>query len=171
MSLEDRDWYRAEVKRRSQSTGNPGARPLGVTATSRKRRPALLPMGIAAIVAAIAVVLPVAATTNCGFEGWLSMPEACWRSGWMEIAARVAERVLNEERVAGTELPNVIIPTGSGHAPQGHIVPSRAVRPPRNCTEARSWGLENIPRGSPYYAPWLDGDDDGLACEPWPRRG
>jgi len=38
---------------------------------------------------------------------------------------------------------------------------------PRNCTEARARGLENIPRGSPYYAPWLDADNDGLACEPW----
>ena len=144
MSLEDRDWYRAEVKRRSQSTGNLGTRPLVVTATPSKRRPASLTMEIAAlaIVGAIAVVLPVAVTTNCRFEGWLSMPEACWRSGWMEIAARVAVRVLNEERVAGPELPNVIVPTGSVHAPQSRIVPSRAVRPPRNCTEARSWGLD-----------------------------
>jgi hypothetical protein len=38
---------------------------------------------------------------------------------------------------------------------------------PRNCTEARAMGLENIPRGSPYYASWLDRDNDGLACEPW----
>ena len=28
-------------------------------------------------------------------------------------------------------------------------------------------GLQNIPRDSPYYAPWLDRDNDGLACEPW----
>jgi hypothetical protein len=38
---------------------------------------------------------------------------------------------------------------------------------PRNCTEARAMGLENIPRSSPYYAPWLDRDNDGLGCEPW----
>ena len=35
-------------------------------------------------------------------------------------------------------------------------------RATRNYTEARALGLENIPRGSPYYAPWLDRDDDGL---------
>lgn len=38
---------------------------------------------------------------------------------------------------------------------------------PRNCTHARAMGLRNIPVGSRYYAPWLDGDGDGLACEPW----
>ena len=38
---------------------------------------------------------------------------------------------------------------------------------PKNCAEARAMGLENIPRGSPYYGPWLDRDNDGLACEPW----
>jgi hypothetical protein len=43
-------------------------------------------------------------------------------------------------------------------------------RAPRNCTEARAMGLENIPKGSPYYAPWLDADNDGLACEPWRGR-
>ncbi|MGE0223929.1 MAG: excalibur calcium-binding domain-containing protein [Acetobacteraceae bacterium] len=41
---------------------------------------------------------------------------------------------------------------------------------PRNCGEARTRGLRNIPRGSPYYAPWLDADDDGIACEPWLGR-
>ena len=38
---------------------------------------------------------------------------------------------------------------------------------PRNCTEARAMGLQNIPIGSPYYASHLDRDNDGLACEPW----
>jgi Excalibur calcium-binding domain len=45
-----------------------------------------------------------------------------------------------------------------------------APRPPRNCTEVSAKGRENIPRGSPYYAPWLDADNDGLACEPWHGR-
>jgi hypothetical protein len=81
---------------------------------------------------------------------WLGVPIVI-------IAARVVDHVLDEMRVAGQELPSV-------------IVPSNGARPPRNCTEARSWGLQNIPRGSPYYAPWLDADNDGLAYEPWPRR-
>ena len=48
------------------------------------------------------------------------------------------------------------------------IVQGPSDGPPRNCNEARRRGLENIPRGSPNYASWLDGDNDGLACEPWP---
>jgi hypothetical protein len=44
------------------------------------------------------------------------------------IVARVFDRVMDEMRVARP-------------------------RPPRNCTEAQSWGLQDIPRGSPYYAP------------------
>jgi excalibur calcium-binding domain-containing protein len=43
---------------------------------------------------------------------------------------------------------------------------SNYAKAPRNCTEARAWRLENIPRDSPYYASWIDADDDGLA-----RRG
>jgi hypothetical protein len=41
---------------------------------------------------------------------------------------------------------------------------------PRNCTAARAMGLQNIRRGSPFYGPWLDADNDGVACEPWPGR-
>ncbi len=29
---------------------------------------------------------------------------------------------------------------------------------------------KDIPRGDPDYAPWLDGDQDGLACESRPPR-
>jgi len=35
----------------------------------------------------------------------------------------------------------------------------------RTCAQARGAGMQNIPRGSPYYAPWLDADGDGIACE------
>jgi hypothetical protein len=38
---------------------------------------------------------------------------------------------------------------------------------PRNCDEARSRGLAPARRGEPGYAPWLDRDRDGIACEPW----
>ena len=36
-----------------------------------------------------------------------------------------------------------------------------------NCTEARAAGAAPIYRGEPGYAPWLDRDDDGVACEPY----
>ena len=34
------------------------------------------------------------------------------------------------------------------------------------CHEARAAGRENIPIGDPAYHPDMDGDGDGLACEP-----
>lgn len=40
---------------------------------------------------------------------------------------------------------------------------------PRNCAEARALGIAPIHRGQPGYAPHLDWDNDGIACEPWPH--
>ena len=34
-----------------------------------------------------------------------------------------------------------------------------------NCTDARSAGVHDIPRGDPAYSPALDRDNDGVACE------
>jgi hypothetical protein len=42
----------------------------------------------------------------------------------------------------------------------------------RTCAQARAAGYRNIPRGAPGYAPHLDRDGDGIACEPvtiWSR--
>jgi len=34
------------------------------------------------------------------------------------------------------------------------------------CREIRQRGLAPLRRGEPGYRPWMDGDNDGLACEP-----
>jgi len=39
----------------------------------------------------------------------------------------------------------------------------------RNCAAARAAGAAPINEGQPGYRPELDGDNDGVACEPWPR--
>lgn len=39
----------------------------------------------------------------------------------------------------------------------------------RNCDAARAAGVAPIPLGAPGYRSELDGDADGLACEPYPR--
>lgn len=36
-----------------------------------------------------------------------------------------------------------------------------------NCTEARAAGVAPIYRGSPGYREGMDGDGDGIACEPY----
>jgi hypothetical protein len=40
----------------------------------------------------------------------------------------------------------------------------------RNCDAARSVGLAPARRGEPGYWAKNDADNDGIACEPWPRR-
>lgn len=37
----------------------------------------------------------------------------------------------------------------------------------RNCDAARAAGVAPIYRGSPGYRPVMDGDGDGIACEPY----
>lgn len=39
-----------------------------------------------------------------------------------------------------------------------------------NCNAARAVGLAPAVRGTPGYWSRHDADDDGIACEPWPRR-
>lgn len=39
----------------------------------------------------------------------------------------------------------------------------------KNCTAAWAAGVAPLYRGEPGYAPHLDGDDDGVACEKRPR--
>lgn len=36
------------------------------------------------------------------------------------------------------------------------------------CKAARAAGRHNIPASDPSYRPRMDGDGDGLACEPYP---
>ena len=39
-----------------------------------------------------------------------------------------------------------------------------------NCAHARRAGVAPIRRGQPGYRRGLDADNDGIACEPYPRR-
>jgi len=40
----------------------------------------------------------------------------------------------------------------------------------RNCAQARAAGYSSMRRGEPGYRAGLDGDNDGIACEPFRRR-
>lgn len=40
----------------------------------------------------------------------------------------------------------------------------------RNCADARAAGAAPIHRGQPGYGPHMDGDGDGIACEPYRGR-
>lgn len=74
-----------------------------------------------------------------------------------------------------TEVPaSVSLKTPSNAAPAYFAAPSAAAPSlpspvPRNCAQARAMGLAMARRGEPGYAPHLDRDNDGVACEPLPR--
>ncbi|ASP31770.1 hypothetical protein CHH26_12985 [Qipengyuania flava] len=45
-----------------------------------------------------------------------------------------------------------------------------ASAPYRNCREARAAGAAPLYRGQPGYGAHMDGDGDGVACEPYRKR-
>ncbi len=55
-------------------------------------------------------------------------------------------------------------------APRAHPAPPRSDVYYRNCAEARAAGAAPIYRGQPGYRPEMDGDSDGIACEPYRGR-
>jgi len=48
--------------------------------------------------------------------------------------------------------------------------PKPVGNPPRNCAEARRRGIAPMYEGDPNYGEWMDGDGDGIACEPYHGR-
>lgn len=60
--------------------------------------------------------------------------------------------------------PTIVTRSDSGPA----VVSAGA--PFRSCAAARAAGAAPVYRGSPGYNPMLDGDDDGIACEPYRGR-
>jgi endonuclease YncB( thermonuclease family) len=56
----------------------------------------------------------------------------------------------------------------------GAVTPQRSAPSPgeyfRNCKEASAGGAAPIYRGQPGYRPEMDGDGDGIACEPYRGR-
>ena len=64
------------------------------------------------------------------------------------------------------------MPSALGSAIQFSHDLGRAHRPPpgayySNCNEARAAGVAPLYAGEPGYRPEMDGDDDGIACEPY----
>ena len=57
--------------------------------------------------------------------------------------------------------------TGDHHCHRAVTPPQALASPPyyRNCAAVRAAGKAPLMRGSPGYAPHLDRDDDGIACE------
>lgn len=65
----------------------------------------------------------------------------------------------------------VLTPTAPGRAEVDRYISERTTDQHFvNCDHARANGRENIPSWDPSYRAHMDGDGDGLACEPWRGR-
>ncbi len=89
---------------------------------------------------------------NCCFIGWLCKTEEEWKQGYFAFQNNQCERS-SQLSSSQPEQPD-IKPGGSCQA--SYV---------KNCTDARSKGCRNIPRGHPAYRQALDRDNDGLGCE------
>ncbi|HEY8381181.1 MAG TPA: excalibur calcium-binding domain-containing protein [Microvirga sp.] len=49
------------------------------------------------------------------------------------------------------------------------VITTHSAGPFRSCRQARAEGFSSMRRGDPGYAPHLDADNDGIACEPYWR--
>lgn len=64
-------------------------------------------------------------------------------------------------------------PAYAAPRPSSARSPTQSIRPSwsyRNCREARAAGAAPLYRGQPGYGPHMDGDGDGIACEPYRGR-
>lgn len=93
--------------------------------------------------------------------------------------AAVAPPPIAAARVAEAAIPKRIRPQAPRRArpkPVTRRTLRAAPRPPApsvyfpGCNAVRAAGLAPLLRGQPGYRPEMDGDDDGIACEPHHRR-
>ena len=82
-------------------------------------------------------------------------------------AQSFVQPVVSKKSLATTERPK----PKPANTPKNKPAQAKpAANPPRNCTEARRRGIAPMHYGDPNYGEWMDGDGDGIACEPYHRR-
>jgi hypothetical protein len=132
MSLEDRDWYRAEVARRlsasSRASGSPAGTGDSVALHSRARTRVFqvarnTAIAAMAVVAIGLVLLPATMVPRCDLDSWTSMPVACWRLSWSALSELVAENM-----AATFGWPVTIVESGGSPAPPPPTLPN-IIRP------------------------------------------
>jgi len=97
---------------------------------------------------------------------WLrQMYEALRGFGW---TARRHYRGAIAALVMGALVGNLLFTLVTSPWPMGTTLLHIAAFP--NCAAARAVGLAPAGRGEPGYYSRHDADNDGVACEPWPRR-
>jgi hypothetical protein len=73
---------------------------------------------------------------------------------------------------AALTLVAYVEPIGEGWLTSGHAAKNHSADVfYSNCAAARAAGVAPMRYGEPGYREGLDGDDDGIACEPYPHKG
>jgi hypothetical protein len=125
---------------------------------------AFIPLAAAATFAAVYQLTPVAPPAPQG-------PEAVEMAAVVPVetaAPVVSERRANPPR-ASRRRRAVRVPAAARRAVRAAARPAFVFY--SGCNEVRAAGLAPLYRGQPGYRPEMDGDDDGIACEPHRRRG
>lgn len=92
---------------------------------------------------------------------------ACWTKA--EALSDERPKVGARPHARAPAVPEYTMPDQAMDAPIPQAVVGTAVYFP-NCRSAWAVGAAPMYRGDPGYRPQLDGDSDGVACEPFRRR-
>lgn len=103
-------------------------------------------------------------------------PFAAWPKGFSRIDPPALFRRLRETTSSKALRPWILLGVLAGGvlgitaaSPWPLTLSVRHLLAARNCDTARLVGLAPAVRGAPGYWTWNDADQDGIACEPWPR--
>jgi len=127
------------------------------------------PGGPAAKAALERIALGKFANCTAGIQSYDRVVSACTISG------RAIGQMMRAEGIAEggrgySEAPSRPAPRRFAERFEIAPVPSGGSPQYRSCREARAAGAAPMYRGQPGYNPRLDGDGDGIACEPYRGR-
>jgi len=121
-------------------------------------------------IAAAAGKPDVPATTPVGIHGSAIKPAApvtapAYSVGKMTPSGPASSSApVPTPTITPTVVPHATVAPSTKAPPPPPVKPTK-LGPWRNCTEAKANGRCDIQRGDPDYAPKLDRDKDGVACE------
>jgi hypothetical protein len=127
--------------------------------------------------------IPLAALATFAAVYWVTPgPLVVEEAEPARIAAAPASNLADSPRASAAPAARRARPSsGKAARPRRTVAATaRAVRPVRRapavtvyfpgCNAVRAAGLAPLYRGEPGYRPEMDGDDDGIACEPYRGR-
>lgn len=115
---------------------------------------------------ATGLVLTMAVGTGAHFMRDRNAPPPAGESQPIDAASYVAPRLMSAAELDAQQ-PSAGAPTRAEVRP---IPASGSIWSYPNCRAARAAGAAPLYAGQPGYGAHMDGDGDGIACEPYPGR-